>query len=666
MSSEYERLTIGGLQLYGTDYLLEAFSYTPPKRIPKLVSNADADGDLLVRESHFTDSSFVLTVRVEPQETMAAALEKLAAITDALAQTEREEGGLSLLWIPAGTETEYTAYVKTADFEEIPIEISGESAGYFINAPRVRITLTAGFLETAERVVKTATESGAEPLQTLYVGGIKGDVPAKARILITDTASQPRHFAEIGQEVREDEKGPGLLLKGITNLSVTGYAGESSTRTNSYSTNVVKATARTVIQTLCSSGSIAHIGSYRLKLRVQVETGENEPAFRASFRTGDGEWTALPWATLTASAQWWELDLGEAFFEEVSSGEQVSEIVIEAATAEGKSVCWVDFLDLEPAHRFTNLQTPGTLPIPKALTAYSDASTESGGINGDSLPIGGGKWECAGDAVDFTKEGETFKRSEHNDASNAGRYAVISNTKMTDQVVRVTVEADNASFTYGQKLGVLARYVSTESWLEAYLEVRRGYAYLKVRKRVSGTVTELGTATVMGVEEFLNTTVDIYLAVSSAGYWTAWVGSGLRPPELYLAGSDSVLAAEGTLAEGKAGIFDECNAEVSVSNRYYSHPAVWPFADSPVCLSGKTLEVASTGSRRQNSGEKYWSPLPMQRGANIYLDPAGESSRVNRLAIKMRRINSLEGSNATVKDKQKVEVKVTERFLFPR
>src|SRR4051812_36964052 len=101
-TSTYERFKLGALELNSaTGFEIESLTFTPAAKKPNWASNNDADGDALVRESHYSNSTFDIRVRVLPQGSVSAGIAKLGELTNAVQQCEREEGGLAMVWTPA-------------------------------------------------------------------------------------------------------------------------------------------------------------------------------------------------------------------------------------------------------------------------------------------------------------------------------------------------------------------------------------------------------------------------------------------------------------------------------------------------------------------------------------------------------------------------------------
>jgi len=681
-TSIYERFKLGALELNSATGLeIESLTFTPAAKKPSWATNNDADGDALVKESHYSNSTFEMRVRVQPQATIAAALSKLGELTNAVQQCEREEGGLTLTWIPAGTESTYTAYALVGEHTEIPLTPSGEGAGWFINAPVVQIKLTCRpFLYTAERTAKAATESGAEPLQTLYVKEIKGDVPAEARLIVKDKATQDRRFAQWGRDIVASESNPALLITAAS-LVTTEFSGEAKTRSGAYSEEKVKrATALAQETTICGTGRITHVGSFAVYLRPY--SGSTSARYRISYRNGDGPLIPLEWKQPPVAAEFADLYMGEVALDAVDLGTQTSEIRVEHKSAGAAHENDINYLLLIPTRASARARGVAQ-PSPSKLLAYDPFNQTEGNLATKSLTFGG-TWSGAGDAVDFKviAASHLAQRTETLDASRyAGRYAIAGSTEATTCKVQCDGNATKSteSGSNAAARGVFARYTNTENWVMAYLESYESgstRARFVVVKNVAGVQTQLGVRGELG--ELLPTewwsgsgvvgkTMTVALYIGEGGLWQAWAyeaGTGEATP--LLEGTDTDFAVGGSLAKGKVGFYDVWMGVNAMTRQYDNFQATLADAANRVCYSGRQIEFNSDEVLRQDASGTYDGQPDISRGGDFYLDPGGESGRINRIAVRMRR-NDVEAERDTaVTDKHTAEILVTERYLLPR
>src|SRR5882672_1360358 len=274
MTSVFEKIVMNNITFNDQVKLsMESLVFTPAQAKPKFVENPNTDGVLLVEEPQFTQSYFDLVVRVLPVEkNIDVGLAVVGEVLDALTTCARTEGGSQALWTPAASIQPYEAYAILGELLELPITPNGDLAGWFLASPVLKIKLTCRpFLFQEEKLVLSVAES-TESFQTAYIKNVGGDVPAEGRIVFKDKATQKRRSVEWGQDTVSSEGGnPALQLK-ATSMTTTGYLGSLTTRSGSLSTEVLKAALVNKPQVICSSGKLAHIGSYKLKLRIEASS----------------------------------------------------------------------------------------------------------------------------------------------------------------------------------------------------------------------------------------------------------------------------------------------------------------------------------------------------------------------------------------------------------
>jgi hypothetical protein len=681
-TSQLERFTLGALPLNDqTNFVIESLIFTPAAKKPQYADNADADGEVLVRESHYSNSSFEMLIRVAPQSTALVGLEKLGELTDAVQQCEREEDGQQLAWTPHDTEDEYLAYARSGEVSELPIEVTGDTAGWFLKSPLVRVKLTCRpFLYKPERIAKSATESGAEPLQTLYAK-VGGDVPAEARLIFKDKATQDRRYVQWGRDVVPDESNPALLITAAS-LTTTGFSGEAKTRSGAYSEEKVKrATAVSSATTMAGTGRIEHVGTFAVYLRVYATS--EDARFRISYRNGDGPLVPLNWKQPPVIEGFSDIYMGEVSLDEVDLGMQTSEIRIEIMSAGSAIEVDLNYLTLIPTLKGSGKARGLAQVDPIKALVFDDFSQTAGNLEGKALPLGGVSWAETNKtgAEGFKVDGEGLVYRTTGDGSlSKGCFAQAGATSYTGFYATVTAPAGcqfvlptAESETY---LGILARYVSTESHMRASLRaVERakalggGYAiWVTVDKRIAGSGTELGhfeiaaifTHTSQWVE--LVEAIDLALSCTAAGVWEARING-----ETILSGTDTDLGSSGTLKTGKVGLYDGTILSGKTATRRLDKFGIWELPEANrVCYSGRQVEFRSDGCLRQDSTGTYDGPPSVYRGANFYLEPEGEAGLINRTVVRGRGNDVEEEADSTVTDKQSVEIVVRERFLIPR
>ncbi len=682
MPSDLEQIIIGAVDVNDqVTFSLEALAFTPAEKKAKWAENPNADGPVLVEESRYGPAYFEMQIRVIPAASTDAALTALALLTDELQECERLEDGNETLWTPNQASTQYTAYAVLGEFEEIPTTVDGELAGWFIESPVVRVKLTCRpFLYRPERQVLAPAES-ALPLQTAFIGGIAGDVPAEARLVITDKANQRRRHVEWGRDVVPSAAGnPALTLKAEPDLIVTGMAGSKVLApAGSYSANAIFAALKPTPVAICSTGPIKHIGSYRVRLRAQATTAA--ASFRISYRVGDGSLVSLPWREIGVLEKYYELAMRELFLEEAVVGEQVSEVLVEGKSANGGNG-YIDVLLMYPTRAYGLGRGKLETAPASTFSGYDPFNQASGALAGKTADIGG-NWAGAGDADDFSINAVSHvaQRTALSDAAGTPRYAFLAG-EFTDVVSSVKVGSTNPESGATSKMGLLLRYVDPNNWarLQISLQFTEGGNVWAARfeKKVAGVITTFLNPTGTGFNlGYVATNFGGGFALPKVKWGTAFTNvlealiladgtfSLFVDGYSVLIGNDTAFATGGALAKGKCGIVDEkatAGAETRTYDDFYSFvPNL-----GVICHSGRQLEVRYDSSERMNSTGLFWSPLPFYRGADFYLDPAGDAEVVNRLAVSMRRFDVTEEPSANLTDAQTIEVLARERFLVPR
>ncbi len=683
MTSELEALTLSGLALNDqASFIIEALTFTPAQKKPNWATNNDADGDALVREAHYTNATLEATIRVMPQSTAAAGREKLGELTNALQACERTEGGATLLWTPNSSSTEYTGYALLGEYSEIPTDVQGDMAGWFLKSPIVKVKLTLRpFFKTAERTVLEPAESSAAPSQTKYVGGIKGDVAAEARLILKDSVStlKNRRYAEFGRDMVTSEENPAVLITAAS-LVTEGFSGEAKTRSGAYSEEKVKrATAISSPTTMCGTGRITHTGSYAIYLRVY--TASETARFRIAFRNGDGALVSREWQEAPVIEGFSDISMGEVFFDEVELGTQTSEIRVEIKSTGAVIPVDVNYLQMVPTERGSCRAVGLAHNEPTNLLAYDEFNQTAGNLEGKELGGPGViKWAEAektgenGFKVNATSH--VAERAKVSDATLlAGSYALAGEGKYTTAQVNCELSASTAlPSEEGFRMGVLGRYGSTEKWLMATLiylpeirvgdkvEQRKGL-YLAVYMRNGTTPTLLDKVYWQPASSDPRraiSSVPIQLNVTADGIWEAKLDNSVS-----ISGQSSVLAAGGALETGKIGMFDAWSSATANTRTYDNFNALGAESAAVVCYpvhkwSSAQMEYCDRTPPAPTTGN------PSTAGHGSTWQPEGDNGAINRIVVRMRRNNIETEVDDHVTDKHTMEVRAVERYLVPR
>lgn len=649
---------------------------TPAKRA-EWVTGADADGALLVRDPLVENRTITLRLILLPAASMNAALLAIEDLSQKLEECEQNDDGLGLVWTPANSTTgAITFYVLSGTVTNIPITMSGDDAGWFQKSPVVNVTLTCKPFGYEAEVLFGSSTTDTKPLITLALTSIPGDVPAEGRLIVTDNASQSRAHVEWGLEQRNYNAGtPADLLVDSDSMSVTGFAGTQTTRTGAYDpgaagNNVIRATLATSASAVCSTGNLAHIGTFRCKLRCYCTSTDVQ--VRLAWKDGDSPYSRNDYAQ-AVTVGWNDLDLGLVNVPVARLGTQRWVGLFEAYSPTSGDTIDVDVLQMVPAAEgYGKGRSPVDVTTVATYSALDDFNQTAGNLTGKTLGVGG-TWQGAGDADDFVLDtGNHYAlRTVANDVATGlatGRVVTASTpTSLTNTVVaaRVFYPTPDAARNTGVQMGVVARYTNISNLMAGYVEVgssATNTCTVAVVKSVAGVGTVLSSASVM------LPTLDLRLALvvlaSGVGYFTVTgqVGGDVIARVVF---SDSSLATAGALASGTVGMYDRNSTATTFTRTYDGFQAFAPVLDN-VVWSGQSAEFRYDGSLREDSSGVYYGPVQTYRGGRFLIPPAGDTGRTSRVAVKARRNDVDTQPDDSIADSTKIEVRYRARHLNVR
>jgi hypothetical protein len=491
---------------------------------------------------------------------------------------------------------------------------------------------------------------------------VTGDVDAEARLVVTPDADVD--WVAWGLEYL-NQTGADLLLN-TPDLTITGFAGTSTTRAGSNSTNIFRGTLTTSPVAVCGTGSQPHVGVYRIYARLWA-SGLGVRA-RMTYREGDGPTKSLEWETPPAANGWVELDLGVITVPAKLLGTQRWKGQIEAYSSTAGDTLDVDYLILMPAGEgFGRARREITFETSTTFSARDEFDQSAGALTGKTAPVGG-VWAGAGDTDDFqvNATSHTITRAVDGDAdANTGRYGVSGVAGFAAQAAQVdftlpsmaVVNPDNAHF------GVLARYTDVNNWLMATLVIDPSTALLKVRKRVASTVSTIAS---LPVSVNFGSSFTFRLQVDAAGRYFLWWGlRGTTLGSPVIGGQDTVLATGGALASGKPGLYDAHVGVLGVaSTRSYDNFLAFVPAGNAVAFANQSIEFRSDDTVREDSTGTYWGRPPEYRGAPFFVPPAGDKNRTSRVVVMARKNDVQTMPNPTVGVNVTVGAFYTPRRLY--
>lgn len=663
-----EGVVLNGLDLNdGTNYTVESFTVPPAKKRPEWITGGDSNGARLAREALYENRTVTCRVRVEQKATMDLALAAVGALTDKL--QEAEKGGVDLVWTPADSTKSGALEVLMAEVDSLPVVVQGDDAGWYVKSPVAEVTLTCRPGIRGAEVVGTPASS-TDPLVTVELTGVTGDLPADGRLIVTDNATQSRRHVEWGLEsLHYPTSSPPSLLIDSDGLVTTGFAGTGTTRSGAYDpgaagNSVIQATLATQPVAVCGTGNLSHVGTFRVKARVYaVATLPEQVWVRLAWSEGDGPYRANPYVTPPVINGWAEVDLGLIIVPAKVLGTQRWTGRIEASTTAVGTTIDIDVLELIPAGEGYGVARGEYAYKPGVLVARDEftGTIAGGGLNTRVAPLGG-TWATAGAATDLVFSdlggGETVIRSTTSDAG-AGRLAVLGATDYTN--VEVGVDFFLNAATGAPTTRVLLRYTDANNY--AYAQVQHepaGYSSaLSLLVVVAGVTTALGGVVCPDARLAWHT---LRVVASASGQCYAQVikaGAVVAT----VSGQSSVLATAGALATGKPGFADLHAITGAVDRLYDNFYAATPAAEPIAVYSGQSLEVRSDSAIREDSTGTYWGPAPSYRGSRFTVPPAGAGARKVRVAVKARRNDVAVAADDNIADSLTVQANYSPRWL---
>jgi hypothetical protein len=506
-----------------------------------------------------------------------------------------------------------------------------------------------------------------DPLVTLELTGVPGDVPATGRLVVSDAASQARRFVPWGLESRwYPTLSPPSLI--IDSTSMTAAAGATGTISGAYSgasNNVIVMTVRTQPQAVCNFGTLTHVGTFRVLVRVY----SNSPlttALRLSYQALDGPFRSLSYKMPVANG-FNLIDLGEITIPQAVLGAQKWTGRIEAySTTTGGELLSVDVMLLLPSEQFgravaTYAYSPGL------LVARDDFSGRTAGValNATAMQAGAGNWATSGSATDLVAADapavtdETVSRATTADAGP--RYAIAGSATPTDIEVGVDTIRTASGISAALAQTLIARWTDSTHYL--YFQLAHSGIFNSTSWSVGTWNVTQGALLASGGASFpLNSVIGMRMIVYASGAGHAWIVlNGVDFIQMDFA--DPLLATGGTLASGKSG-FSDYNSSAQAITRYYDNFYTATPATEPVCCySGQSIEFRSDAVYREDSTGAYAGQPPEYTGNWFSLPNAGGPARKARVAALARRNNTQTAADDFIADSTVVQISYTPRWL---
>jgi len=654
-----ETWVLAGTTLTSGNFDILELNTDPPKARPDWISAADSEGAALLRQPQHENRTVTMKLRVTAQASMNAALDQVGAIRDKLRSASATPDGIALVWTPANSTRSVTFDVLAGEIPEMPIGLDGQAWSWFKQRPIFTIEMTCKPYWRGTETL-TSTASSSTPFVTLEVAGVTGDVPALGRLIVTDTATQLRRHVEWGLENQYYNSGLSLLVDSDS-MTVSGFAGSQTTRSGAYDPN---ATGNNVIRTTldsrptacCGTGSLSHVGTYRVKARVWSLS--SNPKVRLAWQEGDGPFMANPFVAVPTDG-WSEIDLGTVIVDPVLTGTQRWTGRIEAYSLRSDGTADtldVDYLTLVPAGegygkaRATYSYSPGVVVGRDEFTG----TTSGGALNARVAPAGG-TWATTGAATDWAfadgplSTEESVLRTSAAVETFPGRIATLGSTNYTNVEVASWIQRHAALST----MGVVARFVDINNLLVAY---NNGGSTFVLRQIVAGTVTTLG---IVNISTPAFAWLEIRLVAFASGRILAVLKYGNGGDIAMIEATSTAVATGGALATGKPGIMDQALSATAPGSRYYDNFYVATPSAEPVAINtSRTLEFRYDDTIRGDSAGTVYG-RPQSYNGSRFLVPPGTS----RVLVKARRNDVDTSPDDSVTDATQIQVGYTPRGL---
>jgi hypothetical protein len=486
---------------------------------------------------------------------------------------------------------------------------------------------------------------------SVVLAGITGDSPALARAVLTEGSShdqwwvpwgvRSRYYDATASAALGFEAEACTLLGGATVVTLAGSSGGGTNNAVEQGTLTLDWQSMLSFQATGGGAYRSHVGDYEVFARLHRPT-TNTGAVSVALEWAQGDFTkvtrndALTYAVDEREGDFTIARLGQVHPTKVKKGTQRWDgRIIALSTVLGDKLR-VDRVWLRPISESAGEVTAtAQIQTPQTYSARDEFDQTAGNLSTPkALPLGG-NWATVGaDATDLAVEtgGHTVQRATTGDAS--GKFAIAGTTTFTDCIAHVDVKASSSVAV--QRL--ITRYVDASNYLKLELLPNFGSttvpSTLLVQKVVAGVASTLAYTSVWALSA--STWYSLRMMVSASGRAVAAITpQGMTPTSWLIAGSDTALAAGGTLASGKAGFFDINQSGIACTRNYDNFWAAVQVGDAAL-FSGQQAEIRYDGFIRQDAGATTWGEKTVD-GDYLLLPCAGREGRSTELQLRVCR-----------------------------
>jgi hypothetical protein len=648
-------------------YAVEAFSSPMPQPDVLYASSVDTEGENPA-STRFRNRTIGLTVHVD----VATNYNALRALEQKVGKILRERGTLKVTF----PNSEVVIFdLLSVDSYEMPWDDTLLVGSVAV----VPLQFTAKPYGRGPEVDMGDNVETTLPWLVFTETGVKGTAPGLGRLVVdNDDASNDQWWLVWGIQSRYYSADASAALGwqaesltamggSATNAGPAGASGSSVMRNTT-----VQEVWQPVLSTQATGGGahMSHVGSFRVFARVQAAAANAVDTY-LRFEWGEGDlrrYTRNSTVTIESEfgGSWRIVDLGMVTLTTAVSGTQRWEGRVHAktvATASNKTID-IDWLMLVPVDE-GSAEVSGVHRTAESALTYSayDAFAHSGALTGKTLPVGG-TWTGAGDGDDFSAGTGVITRTAVSDANvNTGRYVTASSPTLSNTIVSARRSTQSLGFLIAPAnvFGVIARYTDANNWLMARLEDPGSGAVLAVYKRVSGTVTQIGSVTMSGWTAF---DVSYKLQVDTSGRFQAWfweTGSENGTAAKTVTGYDTDLAQGGALATGKPGLYDAWTS-ATANTRTYDDFVAYSYSVDAAIFASQSMEIRHNTANREDSAGAVWTTPSKYVGDYLLVPPAGSEGRPSRIIVKASRGNTTDQPDRGIDDIS-ARLYVTPRYL---
>lgn len=648
----------------GTHFRAMKFEAPTPERSVNWSSSADTEGEL---PANLRYQNRKLTIEWRVYGTSAAnLLEELGKLEQKIGRinTPNEQATLKF--------TTASGTICIFDLLEGSADTVIDNGALATNRAVVTASFTAKpFWRSGTEVEGTLHEETTKPFVIGVDTGLAGDVPPLGRLVVTEKQGVDQWTLIWGTQSRyyDSSANAELFYEAESRTPIgssekkAGPTGASGSGENTiFQGSLIPAYQGVVSTQAASAGAhLSNIGTYRVFARIQRPT-TNTGILSVALSWAQGDFLryttneAKTWVANELEGVWTLVDLGLVHVTKVTAGTQRWEGRLLAKSTVAGDDIYVDCFGLFPVDEgYGTEKIEPSSGTPTTLSAHDEFDQSEGTLSGKTLPLGG-TWSGAGDAVDFKVvpppigTNQRLQRIEVSDADlNTGRYAIAGSAEPTTVQVSASVVAGVVT-AEKMRLGILARYSSTENWVMAvvtasFVVIGNPILTLSVIKRVAGTVTVLGEAKGASATSLASTAITLF--VGANGSWKATAAGGLSTA---IEGQDAALASSGALEKGKSGIYDAWTS-ASANTRNLDNFTVFTSSVSDAAVfASKKAEVRWDRYQREDSGGTLWVPRADYKGSYFRPPPARREGRSNRTIVKLSRYNTDTMQDAAIDD----------------